>query len=125
MSASRDALLHLTKAREFLEAAEVNHDLGLYNAAASAAVTSGINSKDAMWLATRGITGKSDSHTDAVGELRQSGPVGASIAPTFSRLLGVKVRAQYQTRATTANGSRDAVAWAARMYEAARGVVPG
>lgn len=125
MSTPRDAQLHLDKASEFLEAAEINHDLGLYNAAASAAVTSGINSKDAMCLATKGITGKSDSHSDAVVELRQSGPVGATAAPTFNRLLGVKVRAQYQARATTAKGSSDAVGWAARMYEAARRVVAG
>ena len=93
MSTPRDAHLHLDKASEFLESAEVNHDLGLYNAAASAAVTSGINAKDAMCLATKGITGKSDSHSDAVGELRQSGPAGVAMAPTFNRLLGVKVRA--------------------------------
>ena len=125
MSTPRDAQLHLDKASEFLEAAEINHDLGLYNATASAAVTSGINAKDAMGLATKGITGKSDSHSNAVGELRQSGSVGAAMAPTFSRLLGVKVRAHYQARATTARGSSDAVAWAARMYEAARRVVAG
>ena len=125
MSTSRDARLHLDKASEFLDAAEVNHDLGFYNAAASAAVTSGINSKDAMCLATQGITRKSDSHPDAVVELRHSGPGGAAMAPTFNRLLGVKVRAQYQARATTAKGSSDAVAWAARMCEAARRVVAG
>lgn len=125
MSASGDAGLHLDKAEEFLEAAESNHAVGLFNAAASAAVTSGINSKDAMCLATKGFTGKTDSHSDAVGELRQSGSVGAAMAPTFNRLLSVKARAQYQTRATTAKGSRDALAWVARMYEAARRVVAG
>ena len=125
MSAPRDSRLHLGKAEEFLEAAEANHGLDLFNAAASAAVTSGINSKDAMCLAAKGITGKSDNHSDAVGELRQSGTVGAAMAPTFNRLLGVKARAQYQSRTTTAKGSRDAVAWAARMYEAARRVVAG
>lgn len=114
MSAPRDARLHLDKAEEFLEAAESNQGLGLFNAAASAAVTSGINSKDAVCLAAKGFTGKSDSHSDAVGELRQSGPVGAAIAPTFNRLLSVKARAQYQTRATTAKGSRGAAGWAAR-----------
>jgi len=43
-----DARAHLSKAREFLEAAEVNRDLELFNAATSAAVISGINSKDAI-----------------------------------------------------------------------------
>ena len=124
MSALRDARLHMDKAREFLEAAEANHDLDLYNAAASAAVTSGINSKDAVCLATKGATGRSDNHTDAVGELRRSGPIGAAIASTFNRLLGVKTRAQYQTRATTAKASQDALIWAERMYEAAQRAVP-
>ncbi len=124
MSALRDARLHLDKAREFLEAAEANHDLDLYNAAASAAVTAGINSKDAVCLATKGATGRSDNHTDAVGELRRSGSIGTAIASIFNRLLGVKTRAQYQTRATTAKASQDALNWAARMYEAVQRAVP-
>ena len=123
MSALGDARLHLDKAREFLEAAEVSHDLDLYSAAASAAVTSGINAKDSMCLATTGVTRKGDSHTDAVAELRQSGPAGAAMASTFNRLLRIRARAQYQARATTAKGSRDAVAWAARVYEAAQRVL--
>jgi len=123
MNVRRDARLHLNKAREFLEAAEGNHARGLHNAAASAAVTSGINSKDAICLAAKGVTGKSDSDTSAVGELRQSGSIGAAMASTFNRLLGVKVKAQYQARTMTAKGSRDAVNWATRMYEAAQRVV--
>jgi hypothetical protein len=46
MTALSDAAAHLAKAREFLEAAELTHDLELHNAATSNAVTSGINSKD-------------------------------------------------------------------------------
>ena len=52
MSALDEARAHLAKAREFLEAAELTNDLQLFNAAASNAVTSGINSKDAICLAT-------------------------------------------------------------------------
>lgn len=47
MSALEEARLHLAKAREFLDAAETSRDLGLDNAAASNAVISAINSKDA------------------------------------------------------------------------------
>lgn len=41
MSALNDARAHLEKARESLEAAEINKELDLYNAATSDAVISG------------------------------------------------------------------------------------
>lgn len=45
---SRDAArTHLRKAREFLDAASVSRDLGLVDAATSAAVIAGVNAKDA------------------------------------------------------------------------------
>jgi hypothetical protein len=43
-----DARAHLAKAQEFLAAAEFTLDLDLFNAATSSAVSSGINSKDAI-----------------------------------------------------------------------------
>ena len=56
MTALDNARAHLTKAQEFLEAAELTNDLLLFNAAASNAVTSGINSKDAICVdATKSI----------------------------------------------------------------------
>ena len=51
---------HLSKAREFLEAAEVNRDLELNNAATSDAVISAINSKDAICLTLTGRTNKNE-----------------------------------------------------------------
>lgn len=51
MTALSDARAHLRKAREFLEAAELNLDFELNNAATSSAVTGGINAKDAVCLA--------------------------------------------------------------------------
>lgn len=58
MTALSDARAHLSKSREFLQAAEINRDLDLYNAATSDAVISGINSKDAVCLALIGRTRK-------------------------------------------------------------------
>ncbi|MEO6142946.1 MAG: hypothetical protein ABIP19_03125, partial [Dermatophilaceae bacterium] len=69
-SALTDAAAHLGKAREFLEAAELNNDRDRYNAATSNAVTSGINSKDAICLTLTGRTGKSENHAEALVELR-------------------------------------------------------
>ena len=45
-----DARAQLDKAREFLESARDGYDFDRFNAAASSAVISGINSKDAICL---------------------------------------------------------------------------
>jgi len=66
VTALDEARAHLAKAREFLEAAELTNDLHLFNAVASNAVTSGINSKDAICFALSGRTRKSDNHAEAV-----------------------------------------------------------
>ena len=95
MTAHDEAKLHLAKAREFLDAAGINRDLGLDNAAASDAVISAINSKDAICLTLTGHTGKSDNHSRAVEELKKFGPVGADLTSTLSRLLNLKTRSQY------------------------------
>ena len=81
------------KAREFLEAAELNNDVDLHNAATSNAVTSGINSKDAICLTLTGRTGKTDNHSQAVAELKATGPDGRRLAPTLDRLLRLKPKA--------------------------------
>lgn len=62
MSTLSDARSHLAKAREFPSAAELNLDVDLYNTAASNAVISGINSKDAVCIRLTGTTAKTESH---------------------------------------------------------------
>lgn len=123
MTALSDARAHLGKARQFLESARISQDFELYDAAASSAVVSGINSKDAICLALTGDTTRSEDHTQAVKELRQSGPAGSELASTFSRLLGLKTPAQYLTRATAQSQAEKAIEWAQRIYDAAEGVV--
>ena len=122
MSALKDAKAHLAKAREFLEAAELNHDLALYNAATSNAVTSGVNSKDAICLKLSGRTEKSENHAEAIIELKSTGVVGRTQATTFERLLRLKAKSHYQTVSISASDATKAIAWAARMLEAAVGV---
>jgi len=80
MTALDEARAHLTKAREFLEAAELTNDLELFNAAASNAVTLGINSKDAICLTLTGRTRKADNHTEGVAELKSAGPAGREVS---------------------------------------------
>ena len=74
------AQLHISKAREFLEAAEANRDLELYNAATSDAVICAINCKDAICLTLTGRTSKGENHLEAVSELRRTGRAGAELA---------------------------------------------
>lgn len=120
------AQAHLRKAEEFLQAAEFNADLELYNAATSDAVVSGINSKDAICLTLTGRTGKADDHGSAVAELREAGREGAELATTLSRLLAVKTRSQYQVTSIAAADARQSVDRARKLFEAATMIVgPG
>jgi hypothetical protein len=123
MSALAAARAHLAKAREFLEAANVEHDLELHNAATSNAVLSGINSKDAICLKLAGHTNKSDDHAQAVGDLAATGAQGRALAPVLKRLLARKAKSQYQTTNIAARDALRAVEQATRLYEAAQTIV--
>lgn len=95
MTALTDARSHLAKARECLEAADVELSGALHTAATSSSVLAGINAKDAICLRTTGRTAKGDDHRAALAELRASGPAGAALASTFRRLIATTTRAQY------------------------------
>jgi hypothetical protein len=118
-----DAKAHLVKAREFLEAARDEYDFDRLNACVSSAVISGVNSKDAICLKTTKHTNKTENHNDAIAELKQSGPDGATLATTLGRLLAMKPKSQYQAGSVSARSARDAVNWAQKMYDAAVAVV--
>lgn len=117
------ARAHLRKARQFLEAADVELSGELYDAAASSAVLAGINAKDAICLRRIGRTGKTDNHQAAIGELTKAGPVGKALEATFRRLIGMKTAAQYQAAPISASDARKAVEWATRMVDVAGDVV--
>lgn len=120
MAALDDARSHLDKAEEFVQAAQVNLDLGLFNAATSNAVSSGINSKDAICLTLTGVTMKNDDHQQAMSELKASGPAGAALASTLQRLLALKNKSQYRTTSVTRPDATKATEWARRLYEGAK-----
>ncbi len=119
MAALDEARAHLAKAREFLEAAELTNDLSLFNAAASNAVTSGINSKDAICLALIGQTRKSDNHVEAVAELKGAGSPGRDSSATLSRLLRLKSKSQYQAAPVSAADASKSIDWATRLLATA------
>ena len=123
MTSLTGAKAHLAKAREFLDAARDEHDFERYSAAASSAIISGVNSKDAICLRTMRKTGKPENHSEAIHELRASGPDGAALEQTFGRLLRLKPKSQYQGTPISATDAGHAVAWAQRMYDVAADVV--
>lgn len=123
MTAIQEARAHLRKAEEFLDAAELAGSVGLHNAATANAVTSGINSKDAICLKLTGRTGKSESHADAVSELRRAGPATKPLATVLGRLLRLKNRSQYQTADIARADAHRAIEWARTLYDAAKTAV--
>lgn len=129
MSRLGDARGHLRKAREFLTAAEVDLDLGLPNAAASNAVISSINSKDAICIRLTGASAKTDNHSAAVAELRAaggSGPYGPrtkQLAQVLGRLLQLKSKSQYQAQDVAGTDATRAVEWARKMFDGASDIV--
>lgn len=125
MSRSLQVRQHLNKADEFLAAARLGLDAGLANAAASNAVLSGINSKDAICLALTSRTSKSQDHLQAVEELRRAGRSGKNLAPILQRLLQLKSRAQYENDSVSLRDATSAVVWATRLFEAACEVANG
>jgi hypothetical protein len=122
-SAREDARIHLARAREFLEAATFSLELSLLSAATSDAVIAGINAKDAICLRLTGVTRKLDARAEAVAGLRAGGPAGASLAPTLSRLLGLKKKSRYQSASVAAADADKAIAWATRLVHGAEDVV--
>jgi uncharacterized protein (UPF0332 family) len=122
MGSLEEAGRHLAKAREFLDAARLDHEREMYTAAASSAVLAGINAKDAICLQLTGRTAKSDNHHAAVPELAAAGPAGKALQSTFRRLLGLKTTAQYQAAPISGTDATKALEWATRMVNAARDV---
>lgn len=123
MSSVDEARQHVQKAEEYLRSARLVLTEGFTNAACSLAITSGINSKDAICLGSLGLTSKSDDHGRAVDELRRSGATGASMAPTLSRLLAKKSKSQYASTSISLTDAQDAVRRAERLWDAARDVL--
>ena len=124
MTALPDARAHLKKAKEFLDAAELNLDVDMFNAATSSAVTAGINAKDAICLALTGKTHKSENHTDAATELRKAGTATKSLGTTLGRLIKLKNKAQYQTADVARSDAVKAVDWATTLVNGATEIVP-
>lgn len=108
----------LDKAAEFLLMAEVALDGQCYDAAVSLAVSSGVNSSDALCVARLGRVPSGQDHNDTVRLMRKSGFDQASIF--LGRLLAVKSKAQYSIARCTRTDAEAAVKRAERMLETVR-----
>lgn len=122
MNRLQPAEAHLRKASEYLESADDDLIMERFNAAASAAVHSGIHSKDVICLCLTGRTEKTERHLDASAELVRAGPAGKAVAKTAERLISLKSKAEYQTAHVAGSDARKAVEWAQRLLDAARAV---
>ena len=123
MTALQDARAHLRKAQEFLDAATINLESKLFNAATSNAVSCGINAKDAICLKLTRRSEKSETHSDAAAELKRAGGAAAVLTPTLSRLLRMKSRSQYQAASVARGDATRALGWARRIYDGATEIV--
>jgi uncharacterized protein (UPF0332 family) len=119
MDSAATARAHLVKAKEFLQAARLSHEAELFNAACSAAVSAGINAKDAICLRFTGTCGKTENHAQAIAELKRSGPVVRDLAENFARLLRLKPMAQYFAQSLSSGKSASSISWAERLVAAA------
>jgi hypothetical protein len=98
--------------------AEVALDGECYDAAVSLAVSSGVNSSDALCVARLGRVPSGQDHNDTVRLMRKSCLDQASIF--LGRLLAVKSKAQYSIARCTRTDAEAAVKRAERMLETVR-----
>lgn len=120
-----EALAHLHKGVEFLDAAEAAAASGWWNAATSNAVTAGINAKDALCFALAGRSTAADDHREAVAELRALGEAARPAAAAFDRLVGQKDKAQYDRRDVSETEAKAALRRAQTMLKAAETALAG
>lgn len=125
MNPADGARAHLEKAQEFFEAARLAFEFGFMSAATASAVTSAINSKDAICLCLTGTSEKSSNHAAAVGELRAAGPEAAPLAPALSRLLASRSKSQYLADPVPQSEAKAALRNAGRMLEVAKSISSG
>ncbi len=119
-----DAIVHLRKASEFLEAAQAALASDWSNAATSNAVTAGIKAKDALCFALAGRSHAAEDHRAAVAELSRLGERGRDAAVQLDRLLALKDRAQYDRRDVSDTDAKSAVRRAERLVALAADAIP-
>ena len=109
-----EAPKYLSKAREFLEAAQFSLELGNNTAATSNAVHAGMNAGDAISCALVGSVSKGE-HADAPQHLKTIGDTQG--ARYLRQLLPLKTPAEYDPAPVSAAQARKAVEAAKRLVQ--------
>jgi hypothetical protein len=122
-ASAADARAYLSKAGEFLRAAEDSFELNNLIAAAGNAVHAGISAADAIAAGRAGSVWKGE-HTQGAGHLEKvAGTDGRDAGRQLRRLLPLKTRAEYDPGPVTVAEAAAAVQAARRLVAVAERVV--
>jgi HEPN domain-containing protein len=120
-----DALTYLSKAREFLTAAEDSFEHGNFVATAGNAVHAGIAAADAITAARAGEVWKGE-HTQAARHLESAGGRDGKMAsPHLGRLIPLKNQAEYDPSPVSRRAAEGAVKAATQLVALAERAVAG
>lgn len=114
-----DAADFLSKAEEFLDAAQRSIKDGRFTAATACAVHAGINACDAITGFALGLRSTGKNHEQLLVLLRDV-PHGKSVIGQMRPLLKLKPRAEYEPTPMKSDAAGGAVQRAARLVELAR-----
>jgi hypothetical protein len=116
------ASAYVTKAEEYLAAAESELEAGRAIAATSLAINAGINAADAVCGLRVGQRAVGQDHDEALALVRTAGPDGVAVAKELGRLLPMKTRAEYEPDRIPVSDATKAVERAKRIVVIARRV---
>jgi hypothetical protein len=116
-----DAAAYLTKARNWLDAAQDNLLADRWDVAAGSAVTAGINACDSICGYLLGER-SGGQHDEAVGLLASAGEDGRAASRQLAQLLRFKTPAQYDPAPLSSANARKAADLAERLVDRAKKV---
>jgi len=119
------AVGRLSKAEQFLEQAELLHELTadpaeVGDAYVSLCVLAGIAAADAICCDALGRHAQGESHNDAVNLLKTVRPGGPDLGNALGVLLGFKTRASYSPEPASAEMRKRSGRQASKLVSAAR-----
>lgn len=117
------ALNYISKSKEFLEMAKLAAQHANYNSAVTSAIHSAISALDALTTSYKGKRG-SGNHAEVLSIVQ-----GIILAPQeyreirkqFTSIISKKNAVEYQPDLMTAKDARDAITWAERIFDKAKG----
>ncbi len=114
------ARAYVSKAEEYLSAANSELDAGRAIAATSLAIHAGINAADAVTGMRLGQRAAGRDHDEPLVLLRTAGPDGTAVAKELARLLPMKTRAEYEPDDIPKSDAAKAVERARRIVDVTR-----